>query len=110
MGLLSQPRMNHVQVAAVRILVSLDNASKAEDTMRQFKIMRAAIAPDEIPDLFPSEVTQKSLVESMEDGTISDADVPWTIPATDAEREELESLLSEVHNFSANQGGDTEWQ
>lgn len=110
MGLLSQPNMNSVQVEAVRILTSLEAAEKAEEALRQYKIIRAAIQPDEIPTLFPTEPDEKDLVQAMEDGTIDDSEVPWTIPATDAEREELESILSEVHNFSAQQGGDNEWQ
>lgn len=113
MGHLSQPRMNRVQTYALDILIKLDDAAAAQDAVRQFKFARAAIAPEEIPDLFGKKTGSKTDAErakAMEDGTIEDSEVPWTIPSSDAEREELEDLLSSVHNFTPTEGGEQEWQ
>ena len=112
MGLLSRPRLNQAHVAAINILSAVDSRLRAEDFLRQYKSARAAVAPEDIPTLFPRPKTAEELAQALEDGTATDDEIPWTIPESVSDYEDMERVIAETHSFVHDEieDGDDGWR
>lgn len=107
-GLLTGRHLTPVQSTALEMLLLIDAKEKQQAFWKTFRSRMAAAHPGQLRTLFPEwfsgEEKAKEQEEEFErarntDGSydidkIDPTKVEWTVPATDAEREELERWIN----------------